>query len=174
MIVLGLDVGSREVGIALLEVPPGAVGPMVREKAVWLERAKLEAEPTLEILHAVASRVTLVAVEPPGGVHPGILRKKGAKAAMGVSRYGTPGAKLAGRIMGHAEELGLLVVDVPATRWRRWLVGRGNAGDDEVKQALRGRRSSSAPRTRTPSSETPAARDASGSWPSRPTSTPTG
>lgn len=139
MIVLGLDVGSREIGIALLEVPPSAMGPVARGKAVWLERAKLEAEPTLAILRAVAPRIALVAIEPPGAVHPGILRKKGPKAAMGVSRYGTPGANLAGRIRGHAEALGLLVAVIPATQWRRGIVGHGNAGDAEVARALRAR-----------------------------------
>lgn len=136
MIILGLDVGSREIGIALLEVPSGAIAPTTSGKGRMLEHAKLEIGPTLALLESVAASVDLVAIEPPGGVHPGLLRQRGAAAAMGVSRAATAGAKLAGRLRGHAEALGLRVVEIPATEWRRGIVGKGNASDAEVKRAL--------------------------------------
>lgn len=137
MIVLGLDVGSREIGIALVSVPDGARAAVAREKARLLDRAKLELGPTLALIEAVADSLDLVAIEPPGGVHPGLLRQRGAAAALGVSAHATKGAKLAGHLRGHAEALGLCVVEVPATEWRLGLTGRSNASDAHVERALR-------------------------------------
>ena len=65
MIVLGLDVGSREIGIALVSVPDGARAAVAREKARLLDRAKLELGPTLALIEAVADSLDLVAIEPP-------------------------------------------------------------------------------------------------------------
>lgn len=137
MIVLGLDAGSSEIGIALLEVPPGAVGAVVRGRARLLGRGKHGIESTLRIIDNLESFVDLVAIEPPGGVHPGLLKQKGPGAALGVSRHAALGAKLAGRVRGHAEALGMRVVEIPATEWRRALVGRNNASNATIERALR-------------------------------------
>ena len=139
VLILGLDVGSREIGLALLDVPDGATAAVVRTKAVWLARAKLEIEPTLALLTSLAGTVDLVAIEPPGGVHPGVLRARGAAAAMGIAQHANLGAKLAGRARGHAEALGMRVVEIPATEWRLGLVGRANASDAVIERALRHR-----------------------------------
>lgn len=136
MVILGLDVGSTMIGIALLEVPPGAVSAVARERAKLLAHAKLDIDATLAMLASLQGRVDLVAIEPPGGVHPGLLRQRGAAAAMGVSKYASLGAKLAGRLMGHAEALGMRVVEIPATEWRRGLLGKANASNAAIAKAL--------------------------------------
>ena len=106
------------------------------EKARLLDRAKLRLGPTLALIEAVADSLDL-GPSSPGGVHPGLLRQRGAAAALGVSAHATKGAKLAGHLRGHAEALGLCVVEVPATEWRLGLTGRSNASDAHVERALR-------------------------------------
>lgn len=137
MIVLGLDVGSTEVGIALLDVPHGALRtawPSAR--AELLRAAKLDLPRTLDILDAQVRFVELVVIEPPVMPHPGVVRQRGVGAALGIAKHVAAATKIAGALMERCRARGLRVIEVPAVEWRRALVGNASAKDAQVARAL--------------------------------------
>jgi len=129
--ILGVDPGGRWWGWALL-----AGGAYV--EAGVLDLSELGEQVVLAGLRKIAARADGIAIERPGGVHPGIIRSepaRAAKASADLSRAAWVAGELAGRCAGEGQRVQRAeVIEV-----RSYHFGQGSVDDAAVAALVKHR-----------------------------------
>lgn len=129
---IGIDPG-RVVGLCVLDYEGNGKGLALVMQSHKVDHAKVFAS---HLQQALERGPVVVAIEVPQHVHPGKMSKG---RAFGIARGLIAARGQAGEFAGHARALGVRVLEVEATVWRKAIVGSATAKDARIKAAVLGR-----------------------------------
>lgn len=123
-LVVGIDPGASLHGVALLRVSG--------LRASFVEAHHLDTDALVSWLRDLAAQAPHVAIETAHGVHAGIVRARGAQAALSIARASVATTRADGVIEGVSVGLGIPTMRATALEWRAALAGGRQASDAMV------------------------------------------